>query len=361
MAGAPLPAVLPCDRYGGRETPAPSSSLWPWVATAVACLGLLGVQLGSFGLDLERWDFLFLSGALTLITALWVARGQASAFETMVVRLVSRGQLKPPEATYTLACGLKKRERRWARWGGAGVALLLAGLFLLVTALRSESEEAVVLVGGPLAGALGGFLAGRVIGRMALYSVLPWSLERPKPGKREHVELEVTPGHPDGAAGLKPLGDFFLAQALLLAVPAIFLFIWTLLFFLPAFEDRYGDWRAIYVGLFLLAIAVEIAAFLIPLWRVHTLMKKAKRERGASADVYAREIATIKGDLLTELEPQGREELNDRLKEVTSAYYAIEKMATWPIDSSARRWLTLGNAALILSLASQAAGLFGGG
>jgi hypothetical protein len=360
--GTDLPSArLTGDAARTGQSPARPSSAGAWVATLAAGAGLVLVQFSSFGTDLGRWDFLFLSGVLTLIAALWVARGQPAAFDAMVGRLVSRGQLDPPDAASKLAAEIKENEKRWSTIGGSAGAILLAALFVVVYAIRGGDEEVVVAVGGPLAGAVGGFLAGRVIGRMALFSTLTRSIARAdEESERKRVELSVSPGHPDGAVGLKPLGDFFLAQAMLLAVPAAFLFIWTLLFFLPAFEDRYGDWRGIYIGLFLLAIAIEIAAFFIPLWRVHQVMKDAKVRLAAEADEKAREITGIKAELEKDLEATRREQLKDRLSEVTSAYYAIEKMPTWPIDASARRWLTLGNGALILSLVSQAAGLFGG-
>jgi hypothetical protein len=348
-----------CSAKG--QIPARQSSAGAWAATSTACLALLGLQFWSFGTNLRQWDFLFLSGVLTLTAALWAARAQPAAFDAMVGRLISGGKLDPPDAASKLAAEIRNKEERWSTVGGSACAILLAALFVIVYAIRGGEDELVVAVGGPLAGGLGGFLAGRVIGRMALFSTLTRSIARgDEEAERNGVELSVSPGHPDGAAGLKPLGDFFLAQAMLLAVPAAFLFIWTLLFFLPAFEDRYGDWRGIYIGLFLLAIAIEIAAFFIPLWRVHEVMKDAKLRLAPEADEKADEVTRIKAELEEELEAARRDELKDRLNEVTSAYYAIEKMTTWPIDASARRWLTLGNGALIVSLVSQAAGLFGG-
>jgi hypothetical protein len=164
--------------------------------------------------------------------------------------------------------------------------------------------------------------------------------------------------HVDGAGGLKPLGDYYLYQALLLALPAAFLLVWSIILISPTWDARYSGWREWYLGLLGVAICLEIAAFILPLYTVHMSMYQQKRAALADADRrLLRRITTLQSELEQQLTSTARAERREQLEDLTASYSRIERMPTWPVDPSVRRRITLGNLALILPLITQIAAL----
>src|SRR5919202_4594193 len=92
-------------------------------------LGLYcGVQFRADGWNLWHWDLLFISGIVTFMLALVVARRMPGRFDAMLDRLVHRGVLAlTPEALVPLKQELAGQAARWARGSGGvvGGALLL--------------------------------------------------------------------------------------------------------------------------------------------------------------------------------------------------------------------------------------------
>lgn len=83
--------------------------------------------------------------------------------------------------------------------------------------------------------AAAGYVAGLHLGRMASYGALGRFL------KQKGCSIRVWPGHVDGAAGLRPIGDFYFFQAMVAGIPAMFLAAWW--FLIPLKGDRYARWR----------------------------------------------------------------------------------------------------------------------
>ena len=190
------------------------------------------------------------------------------------------------------------------------------------------------------------------MGRMAAFGSLGWLL------RGRHVQIVVRPGHIDGAAGLKPIGDYYLYQAALSALPAVFLAVWLVL--IPVWPShRYDQWREAYLGLLPLALAFEVLAFLLPMRVFHQEMASQKQEQRRTADVRSREIADIQAELATCEDEQRRAGLKDQLASKTQQYWDIESMPTWPVDLRMWRRFTFGNAALALPLISEYLGLGG--
>jgi hypothetical protein len=330
-------------------------------ATAIA-VGLsvaAVVALTAWQVAVRRWtthpaDPLFVSACLTVIAGLWLARGQELRLETMIARLVDRGALDGSQDDIIRAkAAVQQRAERWARRGGVVTAVGIDIAFVSVYAHRGELDVPRAS-GGILVAAVAGFLVGRVLGRMLAYGLAPARL------LAGHVGLRATAGHIDGAAGLKPLGDFYLYQALLVAIPAAFLLVWSLLFLLARLNARYHDWRGWYLALLPIAIGLEVGAFVVPLARVHQLMSAQKREQLTRADTtLSRQIAVARRELESDLPNERRTELRDQLEQLVTSYRDVETMPTWPVDRSVRRRLTLGNIVLIVPLVSQLAALVG--
>ena len=329
-------------------------------ATIVVVAGLVVWQLVTVGMSVGQWDLLFVSGCSTVIGGLWLARGQSDRFAAMLERLANRGALERDDRAVshaelaTVQEAIDARGRRWADRAGVVFGVLIATAFVTVNATRSTHWPLLPTIVGPLAGAIGGFLVGRPLGRMTSYGLLGRFLDR------ADISFRTTPGHIDGAAGLKPLGDYYLYQALLLLLPAVFLVAWSLILLIPRWDRRYHGWRGPYLALLGVSICIELVAFVAPLWRTHTLMKRQKRAALVHADSdLGPAIVHAQRKLEENLDNDERAAARDRLAQLTSSYEEIETMPTWPLDQAVRRRLTLANAAVIVPLISQIAALAG--
>lgn len=333
---------------------ADGSSAAAVAATVVAVAVLVGSELASEGTGVGDWDLLFLSGCLTVIAGLWLAAGQPKRFSAMIERLANRGALERGKAAVSgdaltpALYAIDERARRWSTAFGLGLGALVGLAFIVVNLTRSDGLPLSVEIGGPLVGAVGGFLVGRALGRMASYALLPRTFAS------EGVSFRATPGHIDGAAGLKPLGDYYVYQALLVALPAVFLLAWSLIFLIPTWGDRYPGWRPWYLAFLALAICIELAAFAVPLWRVHRVMDEQKHAALREADtVLGPDIGRARKQLERDLDSERRNEVRDWLDQLTTSYEEIENMPTWPLDRTLRRRMTLGNVALVVPLISE--------
>jgi hypothetical protein len=318
----------------------------PWqraalLGTVVAVLLTLGYELIEFGSEIRSWDFLFLSGVVTLLGALWAASGQPGRFRKMRIpaRENGRWRKKPP----------LPRSGGWENGTGIVIMLLLAGLFAYNGTGRVSSAYIVL---GAFAGAIGGFLAGRVIGRSVAYSLAVRSLVRSGRAPRP------VPGHPDGAGGLRPIGDYFLYQGALLSIPAFFLAGWSLLFFIPELSEKYENWRSTYVALFAGSVIITAFAVFAPLWAVHTHMLRKKQSMLAQADrQVAPEIARLR-EQLREDQPQAtRVRRREKAADLRQEYVDLATMPTWPLNVDHWRKLAVRGTAILVPLVARVAAM----
>jgi hypothetical protein len=305
----------------------------------------------GYGNAFVHWDWMLLSGLTTLTIGVQVARGARSRFDQSIGRLIDRGVLAFDGDTHTsFSLALDARAALWAQRSGFVVAVGIGAAFVLAFGIGVvlATERLFLMV---LEMALG-FAAGRYLGRMAAFGSLGWLL------RGRDVRIVVRPGHIDGAAGLKPIGDYYLYQAALSGLPAVFLAVWLVL--IPVWPStRYDQWRDAYLGLLPLALAFEVLAFLVPMRVFHQEMVTQKHEQQRTADVRSREIADIQAELATCEDQQRRAGLKDQLAAKTQQYWDIESMPTWPVDLRTWRRFTFGNAALALPLISEYLGLGG--
>jgi len=162
------------------------------------------------------------------------------------------------------------------------------------------------------------------------------------------MSVRVTPGHPDGAAGLKPLGNFYLFQASIAAIPAIYLGAWVVLIpALPALD--YGGWESWFLwGLLPVAIAFEVLAFIWPMVGFHHEMKMQKLTLLDEADQFTEAIRELQIKLPKMKSADEVENARRKLESLGDIYRDREEMPTWPIDQGIRRRFTLSNGILIL-------------
>ncbi len=200
---------------------------------------------------------------------------------------------------------------------------------------------------------VGGTVAGGWLGRMAGYGLLGNALAR------RDLQIEVAPGHPDGAGGLKPIGDFYLYQSLAASLPAIFLGIWVLLISLGGANRLWGGYRSYldqYIWLLPLAILFEILAFALPMTSIHRIMN-AQKQSGilARADLLSPAIADAQARL-SDPDSQDWDSDKRKLDHLLERYEELEQAPTWPIDPSMRRRFTLRNLGFLVPFAGYIVG-----
>jgi hypothetical protein len=339
------------------------------IATAGIVALIIANELISVGTDLANWDWLLVTGCLTFIGGLWLARGQPNRFADMLTRLENREVFQVPQRCDSpipegelttirpisedqltrsrpisedeltgIRHHLAERTQKFELWTVIAFATALVGAWIY-----AEWSVELLLIELPMA-LVAGWYVGRFLGSSRLPSVL----------EHNGVTVRALPGHVDGAAGLKPLGSYFFYQAFVLALPATFLMVWSLLFLIPREERIYPQWRGPYLGLLAVAIGVEILGFVAPLWRTHKTMSRQKQAELIRADSsIAPRIAGARAELAQELDPAKRSGLHGLIDDLTGSYHELEAMPTWPVDRTLVRRLTIGNLVLIVPLVTQ--------
>jgi hypothetical protein len=295
---------------------------------------------------LFAWD-LFLSGFSLLIIGILLAMGVRGKFEDTVIRLVNRGVIQMTEGEIQdLLSDIEARSNIWTRRSGYIVAIAILLAFIVAGGVmnwvfQTPISGTDILAHVPLVilEVYGGYIAGYYLGLMALYGTFGWIL------KNRGIPIQAQPGHVDEVAGFRPLGEFYFFQAIITALPAIFLAGWLLIMlFRPG--DTYNAWQKPYLGLLPLAIAFEIIAFLAPIWYFHQEMGKQKADLVKDADLLSKKITALRKQLIDIQNAQQYDFMKDQLSFMTRQYLDIEDMPIWPVTTKIRRRFTIGNLAL---------------
>lgn len=305
------------------------------------------LQFQRFQADVAFWDVLFISGIATFIVGFRLALSIPERLKSMLARLQNRDVLRCDAAALSAFEGrLDSVAREWG-WGFAG---LVVGLLVLATLIARGWQFYLGDVSFIVILAVTGGVAGNYIGRIALCGLLAWQL------KRDGIPLEVKPGHVDGCAGLKPIGDFYFYQAMVTALPALFVAVWLLL--IPVWSYRsYDNWREPYLGLLPFAIAFEVLAFIVPVFSFHRVMATQKDALLREADALSLEIARIEGELAGGQANLPRDVMKDQLTYLAKQYQDLENMPTWPVSTELRTRFTVNNVVLLLPIITRVAGI----
>ena len=322
------------------------STLESWLkrhGSALISLAMVGICLFSVatrGLNPAGWDLMLLSGVATFVIGLRLSQEIPSRLVTALKRLADREVLQTDFPTLErFEISLEKQAGLWAHRGGLTGAAAILAAFLACCRLTKPGLMVVET--------LGGYVAGRYLGRMACYGALSRLL------RRWPLTLQLQPGHPDKVAGLKPLGDFYFAQAMVAAIPAVYLAVWWLA--IPLLP-QYQRWREPYLGLLAIAVVFEVLAFAVPLWLFHREMQTQKQLLLQAADRLSHRITVVQEQLVASQSPEEREELKDYLTDLTQRYWHIENLPTWPVNTKIISRFTLNNVALVLPLLGNVVG-----
>jgi hypothetical protein len=317
------------------------------VASGIFAIAILN-ELNIYGLHPRQWDVLYMTSVGVLIIGLGFGLALPERVLQTLEKLHNRGSLTGDPST--LADVVDRRGDRWAHEGGLVLAVVVAVSFS-VAFWEIFPDQIMFTVIATVAGYLVGRLVSRVVAIGSLGSMVIRGSE---------WEIQPNPFHPDGAAGLKPVGELYVRQASVLLIPGIFLAGWWIL--IPTIDswNRYDRWRKPYLGLLFLTVVLQALAFVLPMISFHRLMRDEKVRRLTDVDRrVSPELARIAEVLAFTEDADERAELKERSSLLRDYGVTIGKMPTWPVDVTIRRRFTLNNALLLVPLVGRAVGFSG--
>lgn len=260
---------------------------------------------------------------------------------------------------------LLARAARAARWGSlvGGVVFLLPIAIILISSVpplladvrTHNAFDLAFSTGGLvidvfatlLVGLLGGYYCGYAI------SVGRWATLLQAQG----VALRVRPGHPDGAAGWAPLGDLYFYHALMLTIPALYYGVWSYLI-AANIAHTYASYHSVqtpYFVFFLVSLAIEVLAFIAPVWSFHEDMRRQKAKLASETDALSDRILTMQERAVATDDLEEVPKFSQQLAAMTSLYTARVGMPTWPFNTRVTVRFVLANVGLLLPLIAQLA------
>lgn len=312
-----------------------------WLLSSIL-IAIYGFQFFTFGLEFGRWWLLFTSSYTTLIVGIIFAESIRGKLCNTFNRLVDRGAVRIPAGVE--GDNIRKEfEADVAPWSHRFAVVLAIALFIAF-AVEYGPNFSKVQLAKTIGATLGGYIGGRILGPMVANGFFTQLI------KAKGVEFLTQPEHPDGVSGLKPIGDFYFSQAILVAIPVLFLGIWA---FVMMAGWAYPNWAGQYLSLFFIAIILEILAFLLPMILVHGEMKRQKNILLIDADRSTRQIESLWRQFERATHLRGRRALNDQINSRMARYHVIENMSTWPVDIRTRRRFAINNLLIVAPMAAQ--------
>ena len=290
-------------------------------------------------MQILKWDLLLMSGSVIFIVAVQMAFKIPAKFDEMLNRLAHRGALQiTAEHLAILKKNLQDTANKLATIMGAflGFSLLFAFFFAFGFPIPVARVPITLLESA------GGFIAGSFFGHMCGYGRLGWLIQK------NHITLKIQPGHLDNVGGLKPVGEFYFWQAMVVALPAVFLAVWLLI--IQFGDTRYSVWRTPYAVLLIINIMVEILVFVVPLLSFNRMMVTEKQKQLEEADHLSKEIALVEHQLTREQDVHKRELIKDRLSSMTKEYWDIENLPIWPVSKRTKKLFKRNNFTLLIPL-----------
>lgn len=348
---APVRALAAVDSLAGRIEDLVRGHFWPLMA---AVAGVLVVDQTVFnGPQLRDWDWLLVSSVLTLVFGLRLGLELIGHVRPTLRRIAAPGALEgdPDE----LADLVDSRAAVAARTWGLAIAALIFAAYTWVYLGRGTFFSRFELV---LLAAAGGYLGGRVIGQMMAVSSMGRIIEC---DDRWAIRPQVS--SLDGAAGLAPVGAFYLRQASVLFIPAAFLAIWWVMIPLLTSFGLYPswlNWRTPYLVLLPVALILEVIGFVGPMMSFHRQMKDFRDSHLVAVDAdVSKRLAEIEPLLGSTHDPDERRALKDEIAVLKERYASATQCPTWPIDRRVRRRFSINNAVLLVPLVGKLLGLSG--
>ncbi|MFK8115369.1 MAG: hypothetical protein AB8B91_24440 [Rubripirellula sp.] len=330
----------------------PSYRNSPWEMWFI-CVGLVLVCL------VYRQELMAFSSAKWATVSAWVlmaigvtiAQKLEGRFEQMLQRLSDRSALSLSPAEFIeFRNQMRTRASTAASVGGIALpALLLLAYFLTLSSFDW------LTVGEIFVELICALLVGRHAGRGVLYGFLGKQLAD------EGIKVNMILGHSDHAAGLRPIGDFYFLQAIIAALPVVFFAFWVVMMPIwmatwPQSDPHFVSWKTTYVGFLIIALVLELTAFVLPMLFFHQQMKDQKRQLLPLADQLSAELSHVQLERTARLTalanpeieiPFDTEHVGADPGQLVDQIALLESLPTWPLAPQIRNRFALGNLALL--------------
>ena len=180
--------------------------------------------------------------------------------------------------------------------------------------------------------------SGLFFGRFAHYGALARYLSSAK------IDLRIRPDHFDDASGLKPIGDFYLYQALVFSSPAVFLGLWWSIV-IPVLQDQscaniknLDSWRTAMFFHWIVVMTYFYFGFINPILMLRRRMVHARKWLTQTVAPSVRsQISSLQERLRV-----GQDDEHERLRmtshvdKLSEYLWDIRRMSVWPMDAQTR-------------------------
>lgn len=183
------------------------------------------------------------------------------------------------------------------------------------------------------------FIVGVRLGRIAAYGIVMWTyplLRVERYSGRFRLRLNPQPGHPDQVCGLKPIGDFWTFEALVLLPPLAYTLVWI------GIMNSGAAWVTTmglrvnhppFIAATSILILLQVFALWVPMLSLRRIMGTVKHDLQSRADEFAQEAATMKYALLHATDKDARDAAEKRHAVLLKAFADIEQVPRWPITA----------------------------
>lgn len=331
-------------------------------AMLVLVLFYAALELSSHWLQWAQVNWMIVTGLPVGLLFVWRTNDIRSRFEGMaddlaeheLLRFASPGR-SPDEEIFVEDAGRRETLRNEAKtrieedaalWGFA-TCLIFVPLCIFVLYLVTGHEPVPVKVFLYLIVILMAFACGLRMGRMACYG---WQGLSYKTMAIKNCLVTIVPrlGHPDGSAGLAPIGRFYNHQVGKMAWLIGFLLIWLIILSLfhtqPFVAAQYPHRTSQgLLALFTLIFSLQFLGFFLPMWSIHQQLGSWKEK---AIKRTFEELKQIEAD-----QHQGREAEDPGLVlrkiDLRHQREDIADMGLWPVSMETLRQFWLGKCASI--------------
>ena len=304
-----------------------------------------------FGTEWVCWDYMLISGFLAFIVAISLAAGINRRLDTAIDRLrLNNALVITDDGISRLKRQMSLQGKSVQVWSSLLIGLLIFGSYVWVFGGLSAQiwqawRQGMLPQGGVALAELGIFtaisalsaaLAGLFFGRLSHYGTLASVLSADESG------LRITPGHFDGVCGLKPIGDFYLFQAVLLAIPILWLGAWWA-WIIPSYKDvnctltgqpqfLFREWQGPFFIQWLVVLGYFYTGFVRPFLTLrHRIRTKKAGLNREDAALLEHEIFELQGQLVSD--PAGaRANVANDIDSLSRRLWSIRTMPDWPMD-----------------------------
>ena len=324
-----------------------------WFLPVVALYLVYQIWLNSkyYGTDWACWDYMLISGFLAFLVAISLATGIDQRLDAAIDRLrLNNALVITDDGVARLKQEMSQRGNAVQAWSALLIGFLIFGSYVwvfgdLAAQIWRAWQQGSLPEGGwalvelgifTVISALSAALAGVFFGRLTHYGTLAAVLSN------DETRLRIVPGHFDGVCGLKPIGDFYLFQALLLAIPILWLGVWWS-WIIPHYKDvictvtgqpqfLFREWQEPFFIQWLVVLGYFYMGFMRPFLELRRHIHSTKVKLNSNEATWLeREIFEFQRRLVSNADDSHLMNSED-IDRLSRRLWSIRTMPDWPMD-----------------------------